>query len=191
MTFTDCRVKNLGEEQAHIQSHTCEFLQCQLTNRLYLELKSRLQAVNAAHNILWQPMAIKAPSLGHKLFRTSDLTFQPGVVCAGRICVSALHIHGCTSHGLFNTLLPRLSASMPLSPTYSATWFALLSKNCSFLSHYNPARGRLRWLDLGFSSAHSRTHCLFKHYLFNTLRPRFSTSLPFCSIPEWRELSST
>ena len=88
-----------------------------------------------------------------------------------------MNIHGCTSRGLFNTLLPRFSASMPLSPTYLATWFTLLTKTCSYLSPYNPARGRLRWLNLGCSSAHSRTQSL-QHCLFNTLLPRFFASMP-------------
>ena len=56
VTFSDCQVKIVGEEQAqqskcsHIESYThIGFLQCQLTNRLYVELKAALQAVNAAH----------------------------------------------------------------------------------------------------------------------------------------------
>ena len=62
VTFTDCRVKIVGEEQEEdMQSYThIGFLQCQQTNRLYLELKTGLRAVNAASNVLWQPTAIKA-----------------------------------------------------------------------------------------------------------------------------------
>ena len=60
VTFSDCQVKIVGEEEAqqskgsHIESYThIGFLQCQLTNRLYVELKAGLQAVNAARNMLW------------------------------------------------------------------------------------------------------------------------------------------
>ena len=137
--------------------------------------------------------ALVAYILGYLVHSPQQNSFIPVTLQSsqGSFTLAGFGLQLCTftntqslQHCLFNTLLPRFFASMPLSPTNLATWFTLLSKTCSYLSPYNPARGRLRWLDLGCSSAHSRTHSLF-NTVSSTLYFQGSSLLCPCRLQTW------